>query len=102
MRLAFALSALFWVLVAASVIERPPPQFERCAHTATVRIVPNPNWTCREDYGMRLWPGRVFLACYDPPSNTIVMPRDDGGKWWQELLAHEAAHECGWRHPSEQ
>ncbi len=57
----------------------------------------NPNWDCRQTLG-DLGPNKIFLACYIPGSNVIIMPRNDGGNWWQELLAHERAHECGWRH----
>lgn len=78
-------------------IEAPPVEYTQCEHTSTVEIVSNPNYNCREVLGY-LGPNQIYLGCYVPWTNTIVMPPNDNSEWWQELLAHERAHECGWRH----
>ena len=80
-----------------SPIEAPPTEYTQCEHKSTVEIVPNPNYDCRKIFGPA-GNGKIYLGCYIPWTNTVIMPRNDGGNWWQELLAHERAHECGWRH----
>ena len=86
------------LILAASLILAPPEAFTKCENHATIVVDVNPNWLCRKELGGDAGNGKIFLACYVPRTNVIIMPRNDGGNWWQELLAHERAHECGWRH----
>ena len=86
------------IILTTSLILAPPLIFTKCENHATIRIVDNPDYVCRNEYSVIRGPNSRILGCYDARTNVIIMPRNDGGNWWQELLAHERAHECGWRH----
>ena len=100
------LAALCWVLIFALVscspapnypngVEPPPAQYTHCKHTAKVITVANPDWSCRQELGPN---PRRYIACYVPATNTVIMPVRDRSPFWRDLIAHEYAHECGWRH----
>ena len=100
------LAALCWWLIFVMVgcspapnyphgVEPPPALYTHCTHRAKVTTVSNPDRSCREVLGPN---PRSYIACYVPASNTIIMPPADKSPFWRALLAHEYAHECGWRH----
>jgi len=84
-------------------VEKPPDQYMNGNPAAKVeeyRTNDEIHKRCTSLLGDLANPYARFLGCYDPQSNVIVVPTQDGSWVAKALMIHERAHEYGWRHPS--
>lgn len=81
-------------------VEKPPTEYIGAQHSAKVEQYATSEEVdkrCRYING-EIPRGRLYLACYAPLYNTIVVPVQNGDRVAEALYIHEAAHAAGWRH----
>ena len=95
------------ILLAALILgtDPPPPRYDSGGYTARTLYTSSPNRVCSQFLGeLRGYQPTVFVACYAPSIDTVVMPyycdpkRYTPSSFCKELYRHELGHARGGMH----